>query len=206
MTLSELAAGWFYLFFSFAILTYLWKLNPLYRIAEAFSVGGLLAHSLIVTYGATFENLCIFPIKAGQWQRIIPMIFGFMVFFRLTRRYAWIARYPTCILAGVGTGVLFGATFDAQILKQIGMTATMFQKIDIFSAIITLISVVTVLSYFIYTHEHRGPLGISARIGRVIAMFSFGMNFAGELIWYLTLVVGILTRWFDNAIMPLLGK
>jgi len=205
MTLGELAAAWFYLFFSAAILSYLWKLNIVYRIAEAFSVGGAMAHSLITLYGGTIESFCFNPIKAGQLQRIIPVALGLMIFFRLTRRYAWVARYPTVVLTGVGTGVLFGATFDAQILSQIGMTASMFTTMDLLSAIFTFISVVTVLTYFIYTHEHKGPLGISARLGRVFAMFSFGMNFAGEIIWYMTLVVGILINWVEKAINPLLG-
>lgn len=205
MTFDEIMAAWFFALFSIAILSYLWKLNYVYKIAETFSVGALLAHTLLNSWTGSIEGICLKPILAGQVARIIPLIFGLAIFSRLSRRYAWISRYPTALLAGVGTGVMFGATFDAQILTQLAMTAQAFTDMGVFSAGVILIGVVTTLTYFIYTREHTGPLGISARIGRVFAMFSFGMNYAAELIWYLTLVVGIMIRlvdlWIKGAIL-----
>ncbi len=200
-------AAWTFAIFSLAILSYLWKLNYVYKIAETFAVGSLLAHTFVNTWTGSIEGICLKPLMSGQVLRIVPLVFGFLIFTRLSRQYAWISRYPTALLAGVGTGVMFGATFDAQILTQMAMTASAFVDKDIFSALIILVGVFVTLSYFIYTQEHTGVLGISARLGRVFAMFSFGMNYAAELIWYLTLVVGILIRlvdlWIKGAILGL---
>ena len=207
MSIGEIWAAWLFALFSIAILSYLWKVNIVYRLAEAFSVGSLTAHTLITTYTGTIEGVCLKPLITGEVVRIVPLLLGLLVFTRLMRKYAWVSRYPTAILTGVGTGVMFGATFDAQVLSQIGMTADAFKGADILGAVVILIGMATVLSYFIYTHEHKGPLGISARIGRVFAMFSFGLNFAGELVWYLTLMVGILIAmvdtWIKGAILGL---
>lgn len=207
MTFNEMMAAWTFALFSLAILSYLWKLNYVYKLAETFSVGSLLAHTFVNTWTGSIEGICFKPLMSGQIARIVPLIFGLMIFTRLSRQYAWISRYPTALLAGVGTGVMFGATFDAQILTQLAMTAQAFIDKDIFSALVILVGVFATLTYFIYTQEHTGAIGISARLGRIFAMFSFGMNYAAELIWYLTLVVGILIRlvdlWIKGAILGL---
>ena len=207
MNCGDMMAAWSFALFSLAILSYLWKLNYVYKIAETFAVGSLLAHTFITTWTGSIEGICLKPIMAGNVLRIIPLIFGLLVFTRLSRKYAWISRYPTAMLAGIGTGIMFGATFDAQILTQIAMTAKAFIDKDIFSAAVILVGVFTTLTYFIYTKEHTGALGISARLGRIFAMFSFGMNYAAELIWYVTLVMGIMIRlvdlWIKGAILGL---
>ena len=207
MNFGDMMAAWSFALFSLAILSYLWKLNYIYKIAETFAVGSLLAHTFITTWTGSIEGICLKPLMAGNVLRIIPLIFGLLVFTRLSRQYAWISRYPTAMLAGIGTGVMFGATFDAQVLTQIAMTAQAFIDKDIFSATVILVGVFTTLTYFIYTKEHTGALGISARLGRIFAMFSFGMNYAAELIWYVTLVVGIMIRlvdlWIKGAILGL---
>jgi len=207
MIFSDMVAAWTFAIFSLAILSYLWKLNYVYKIAETFAVGSLLAHSFINTWTWSIEGICLTPLLSGQIVRIIPLVFGLLIFTRLSRPYAWISRYPTALLAGIGVGVMFGATFDAQILTQIGMTASAFADKDIFSALVILFGMFTTLTYFVYTKEHTGPLGISAKLGRIFAMFSFGMNYAAELIWYITLVVGILIRlvdlWIKGAILGL---
>jgi hypothetical protein len=207
MTFGDMMAAWTFALFSLAILSYLWKLNFVYKIAETFAVGSLLAHTFISTWTGSIEGICLNPLMAGNVLRIIPLIFGLLAFTRLSRRYAWISRYPTALLAGVGIGVMFGATFDAQILTQLAMTAQGFIDKDFFSAAVILVGVFATLTYFIYTQEHTGALGISARLGRIFAMFSFGMNYAAELIWYVTLVVGIMIRlvdlWIKGAILGL---
>ena len=207
MIFSDMMAAWTFAIFSLAILSYLWKLNYVYKIAETFAVGSLLAHTFINTWTGSIEGICLTPLLSGQVVRIIPLVFGLLIFTRLSRPYAWISRYPTALLAGIGIGVMFGATFDAQILTQIAMTASAFASKDIFSALVILFGMFVTLTYFIYTKEHTGPLGISARLGRIFAMFSFGMNYAAELIWYITLVVGILIRlvdlWIKGAILGL---
>lgn len=207
MIFSDMVAAWTFAIFSLAILSYLWKLNYVYKIAETFAVGSLLAHSFINTWTGSIEGICLNPLFSGQVVRIIPLIFGLLIFTRLSRQYAWISRYPTALLAGIGVGVMFGATFDAQILTQMAMTASAFVDKGIFSALVILVGMFTTLTYFVYTKEHTGFLGISARLGRIFSMFSFGMNYAAELIWYITLVVGILIRlvdlWIKGAILGL---
>lgn len=207
MNFGDMMAAWTFALFSLAILSYLWKLNYVYKIAETFSVGSLLAHTFVNTWTGSIEGICLKPLMSGTVIRIVPLIFGFLIFTRLSRQYAWVSRYPTALLAGVGTGVMFGATFDAQVLTQIAMTATAFVEKDALSAVVILVGVFATLTYFIYTQEHTGALGISARVGRIFAMFSFGMNYAAELIWYLTLVVGIIIRlvdlWIKGAILGL---
>ena len=200
MTLDEIWAAWLFALFSIAILSYLWKITIVYRLAEAFSVGSLTAHVVITTYTGSIENIGIIPIMSGQYVRIIPLVLGLLVFTRFVRKYGWVSRYPTAVLTGVGIGVMFGATFRAQIIAQIGNTVSAFHEIDIVGAILTLVGMVTVLSYFIYTHEQKGPLGISAKIGRLFAMFSFGLNFSAEIVYYLTVMVGILIILYDTWI------
>ena len=205
MTFEEILVAWIFAFFSIAILSYLWKINIVYKIAESLATAAYTVHWFIGAWTSSVESACFKQIASGNLMRIIPLILGLLLFARLSKKYSWLSRYPVGLLAGVGIGVLFGATFDAQILTQISMTINAFTEKDILSGVVILIGVISMLSYFLYTHEHKGFLGISAKIGRIFAMFSFGMNYSAEMIWYLTILVGIMVQlinvWIKGAIL-----
>jgi len=131
-----------------------------------------------------------------------------MMYGRLSRKYAWISKYPTSFQLGVGVGVTTVAMLRAQIIDQLGFTVTDLFKarmsLELFNAIVVLIAVVTVISYFFFTLEHKGVVGYSAYIGRVFIMASTAVLWAGDYMWAMAMMAGILSFLVNDFVKKLL--
>jgi len=155
--------------------------NVFYDLSEGILLAGSAAFGLasyLKTLGTTLNTAF-----AGQFLLIIPVILGFLVFTRLTR-YRWAARYSVAMTAGVGVGLVFGATIRTDILNQIitGVSAvtkaTPVLGKDIVSALIMFVGALATISYFTYTTRfgnlfRKGPIGFLAKLGIVFLYISF---------------------------------
>ncbi len=188
--------------FIISVMSMLWKDNIFFRFGQAAIMGASIAHYTFMNFQSVHNN-AIKPILAGNMLFIIPLILGLLTYSRLRSDVSWLAKYPTNVLIGVGTGVMIAGTLRGQIIDQIKQTI-----LDAFTGlngILILIGVVTAFSFFIFTKEHTGALGTSVKIGRVFLMISLGANFSGELIWYLTQMIGRMMYILNEFIWPLLG-
>ena len=188
--------------FIISVMSMLWKDNIFFRFGQAAIMGASIAHYTFMNFQSVHNN-AIKPILAGNLLFIIPLILGLLTYSRLSSDVSWLAKYPTNVLIGVGTGVMIAGTLRGQIIDQIKQTI-----LDAFTGlngILILIGVVTAFSFFIFTKEHTGALGTSVKIGRVFLMISLGANFSGELVWYLTQMIGRMMYILNEFIWPLLG-
>lgn len=188
--------------FLISVMSMLWKDNLFFRFGQAAIMGASVAHYTFMNFQSVHTN-AIKPILAGNVFFIIPLILGLLTYSRLRSDVSWLAKYPTNILVGVGTGIMIAGSLRGQIIDQIKQTI-----LDAFTGlngILIFIGVVTAFSFFIFTKEHTGALGTSVKIGRVFLMISLGANFSGELIWYLTQMIGRLMYVLNEFIWPLLG-
>ena len=60
----------------------------------------------------------------------------------------------------------------------------------VINGLVVLIGVITGLSYFFFTKEHKGALGYSAKIGIYILMISFGASFGYTVMSRISLLIG----------------
>jgi glycopeptide antibiotics resistance protein len=190
--------------FIIATMSMLWKDNVFFRFGQAAVMGASIAHYTFMNFQSVHTN-AIKPILAGNVLFIIPVILGLLMYSRLSSELSWLAKYPTSVLIGVGTGVMIAGSLSlrGQIIDQVKQTI-----LDAFTGlngILILIGVVTAFSFFIFTKEHTGALGTSVKIGRVFLMISLGANFSGELVWYLTQMIGRMMYILNEFIWPLLG-
>ena len=165
-------------------LSFLWKSdNPLYSFAEHFFIGAMAGNTILPILQTIWDQGFIALIQ-GNLLTIFPIILGFMVFGRFTK-YRFLSRYPVSLLTGIGIGLVFVGIPKSQILKQMELTINAVTLADtpasLFNGIIITIGVLATLSYFTYTREHTGPLGISSKIGRLFIMVCLGMGWAGHL-------------------------
>jgi hypothetical protein len=123
------------------------------------------------------------PIISGNFNLIIPVLIGLLIYGQLSRKYAWTARIPISLTLGVGTGVAITGAFYGMFLAQIISTMKIKLTPDLsgLNSIILLIAVIAAISYFTFSREHTGALGMSARIGRIVLMAAFGAQFAGSI-------------------------
>ena len=205
----DLLGGLVGTFFIISVLSMLWKDNPIFRIGQQAIIGATMAHYILLNFKSALNN-AVLPMLGGNLLLFVPLLLGVLMYTRLKDNVAWIARYPTGVLVGVGTGVMIAGTLRGQIIDQIKNTVLDLTKSVISSNstgminnLLIAIGVVTAISFFTFTHEHKGALGVSAKIGRIFLMISLGANWSGELVWYLTQLIGRLS-WIINTVIKVM--
>jgi hypothetical protein len=205
----DLLGGLVGTFFIISVLSMLWKDNPIFRIGQQAIIGATMAHYILLNFKSALNN-AVLPMLGGNLLLFVPLLLGVLMYTRLKNEIAWVARYPTGVLVGIGTGVMIAGTLRGQIIDQVKNTVIDLTKnvasgnmTGIINTLLIAIGVVTAISFFTFTREHKGVLGISAKIGRIFLMISLGANWSGELVWYLTQLIGRLS-WIINTVIKVM--
>lgn len=200
----DLFAIIFGVFVTLFIYSFLVKENPLSRAVEHLFIGLAAVFTLASMYDAALTQAIwgTNRIAEGNYIWLIPILLSLMYFFFFTKKYFYLYRYPVAIVAGIMAGMvitgLIQSNFVAQIqatteLPLVGAAATAGTPPEWLNSLIIIIGIITALSFFFFTWEHRGPLGISVRIGRYILMATFGAAYGGTVMARMSLFIGRLT-------------
>ena len=190
---------WISSILSLAILSFLYKENPFFRAAEHIFLG--VANGYLVTF---YWHRILMPIlfrplfQQGELLLIIPFTIGILYLTRFIPRISWLVRIPIAIYMGYWTGVLIPATIQAQIIKQVQgtvLTSANFQSWNagtwgIVWSVIVFIGVLCTLSYFYFSREHKGVIGVTSRVGIVFVMIGFGAAFGYTVMARISLLIG----------------
>jgi len=170
------------------IFSFLYKDNPFYKFAEYLLVGISVGYFIVISIKTTVVPKLVFPIfREGDLLYLIPGILGFFMFLRFFPKLAWLSRISMALIIGAGAGVSIPAMMQAQIFAQ--MKASMGSYASINNIIVAL-AVITTLSYFFFSREHKGALGTSAKIGVFFMMLFFGATFGYTVMSRVTLLIG----------------
>ena len=99
--------------------SFLYRDNPLFKIAENLYVGVALGYSGIITwqqalkpevYQPIFEAPTSDALLTALLHRTVPIILGLMLVMRLSRKYGWVSRYAYAVMIGWGAGRSEGHT------------------------------------------------------------------------------------------------
>jgi len=163
---------------------------PGWRWLETLLVGGGIGNLVVQNYFGIIRT-GITPMMSGSIQVVPGIIFGALLYFRFYRKYAWVARYGFLWIMGVGAGVLLNSVFQGNVFVMITravtiMGSTLFETVN---NVLAFIIFITILTYFIFTKEHKGPLGISTKLGRYFLMITFGVSYAVliSMFYYVTI-------------------
>jgi hypothetical protein len=170
--------------------------NPFFAWAENTYVGGAVGMTIVVSFTWIVSNLIqkILSNPYANWPLIISLILGLMMLLRVHPKYSYLARIPISIATGVGVAVSTRAAIFSGLLYQI--RATILPIFDwrkpetAFTNLMIVVFVVTIMTFFVYTTELKGPLKISHRIGRLVLFASFGALFAQTYMGRLGLFLG----------------
>lgn len=186
----------------------LYRDNLFFRWGTRLVVGFAMADSLAWAMWGLNYYVWEPSTEKGQWWWWLGVPLGLMLYTRLSRPHAWISKYPLGVQLGVGVGTVAVGMLRTQILDQITFTVkdvfTAVTPMEIFNALIILIGVVTVVSYFFFTREHVGVLGYSAYIGRIFIMASIAVIWAGDFMWAMAMLAGVLYYLINDFIKGLL--
>jgi len=177
-----------------ALYSYLIGDNRLYKLFEHLYVGAAGGHAITMAFG-NIRDLGWTPmVTKGQAALIIPLILGCLLFARLTRSYAWLARYAVAVTVGIGTGVNLRGLPSAQILSQIQATMSPIRHIN---DLIMVLGVVGTIVYFVFMgfKGYRNVVTNSlATFGRWTMMITFGVGFGTSAFSMVARATGAVTN------------
>ena len=183
-----------------AIYSFLYKDNPVFKIAENLFVGVAMGYWIIITWfnilkPDVFETLIVPFFKdtgnAPQYAVIIPTLLGIFMLLRFSNKLSWLSRWSFAFVVGLGAGITIPNFIHAFILKQLSfnplITASVPESINNF---LTLLGVVSVLIYFFFSMEHKGIIGGVSKIGVWFLMIAFGASFGFTVMARMSLLIG----------------
>jgi len=198
------------------IFSFLYKDNPLFKLAENLYVGVSVGYTIVKTYDTVIVHLIWKPIVENQeWTLLIPVTIGLLMLTRYVPKAAWLSRYAFAFIVGVGAGLAIPRTVSSFILKQIedtvrpllmlvpgdGVTFSwnLMNPASSVNVIIVLIGVSSVLFYFFFSVEHSGPGKMVARTGVLFLMIAFGAAFGYTVMARMSLLIGRLTDLIEYS-------
>lgn len=214
--IGTLLSTWIAATLTIAILSFLYKDNPLYKFAEHLYVG--ISAAFWVVYVWAFDvvpmiwNKFIEHKTAGNWVEagilIIPTVFGIMM---LTRwfgpKVSWISRWPIAFTVGIGAGLGIIGSIQGFLIPQIrGTFIPLVAKnpVIMVNNIIIFVGVISSILYFYFSKEHKGALGVGSRIGIIFIMLAFGASFGYTVMARLSLLIGRFYFLIYDWIVPTL--
>ena len=209
-TFDTLLGAWLATGLTLFIFSFLYKDNPLFKLAEHLYVGVSLGYTIVKAYDTVVMTLIVRPIvDKGEWSLLVPVGIGMLMLTRYVPKAAWLSRYAFAFIVGVGAGLAIPRTISSFILKQIEDTVRpllsaapgdgMMFSVDLLNpasnlnGIIILFGVVSVLFYFFFSVEHTGAGKLIARAGIFFLMISFGAAFGYTVMARMSLLIGRLT-------------
>ena len=193
---TMLIGTWIAGFLTLAIFSFLYKDNPVYKLAEHIYVGVSAGYWLI--YIAFFD---VYPMliqgfqnETGleKWILLVPGALGLVMLSRWFPKTAWLSRWPIAFTVGIGAGLGITANIQGYVMPQMQATllpVTGWNMVSINNVILT-VGVVTTILYFYFSKPHKGALGWAARVGIVFIMVSFGASFGYTLMARISLLIG----------------
>ena len=209
------------------IFSFLYKDNPLFKLAEHLYVGVSVGYTIVKSYDTVIVHLIVKPIvEQGEIALLIPVAIGLLMLTRYVPRAAWMSRYAFAFIVGVGSGLAIPRTISSFILKQIEdtvrpvMTLPFDKAFDIivssemalaFGILLSLVLLIALLYFLVRVGIAKlsGMLQIAIVVLGVCVLFLtkylLKLEFRKGPTWLLSYLEPI-THVFDiNSIVVLLG-
>ena len=208
---------WCAAFMTLGILSFLYKDNPFYKVCESVLIGVSAAYWMVNGFWSTlvpnlFAKLAPttvreialpdLPVSATPGTDMalafVPLVLGFMLLWRLAPRGGWIAVWPLAFIIGTTAGMRLVASIEADLLAQTVATVRPLVAFDkateafdfwaTVGAVTSVAGVLSVLTYFFFSVEHKGAVGATARLGVWFLMITFGSAFGLTVMGRITLL------------------
>lgn len=212
---------WVAAFFTLAIFSFLYRDNPLYRLAEAILVGVSAGYVMVAGFWDAIAPKLLgrlmpaqmtwaFPKLEGEtpdYLAVIPLSLCVMVLCRLLPRGGWIARWPLAFVVGTYAGIRLISFLEADFVSQIRnsivplIAFTPSGVFDLWESVrntLRLVGVLSALTYFYFSADHTGFTGRVARVGVWYLMITFGASFAFTVMGRIALLAARLQFLFDD--------
>lgn len=210
MNLSHDLGVWVAALLTLCVFSFLWRDNPLYKLAEHLFVGVSAGYYMVLNFWNVIMANLVDPlgrafggeVAGGPWAAslgdyrawlVIPAGLGLLLFARLAPRGQWLSRYALAMVIGVYAGLKTTGFAQGDFVEQVGAslqplwTGSLLTDLDTW---IFTIGLITSLLFFFYSREHRGVLGFSSKLGIGFLMVSFGAGYGYTVMSRISLLIG----------------
>lgn len=171
------------------VFSYVYRENPLYRVAESLMVGLATAYQLVfLFYTFMVPTVTVQMMKQGDWYFLIPIAVGLLIYFRYVPGWQWLARYPLAIWIGWGAGNILA--FSPQVL--LGQITGTFLPLNTLDNIVIVVTVLASLYYFFFTFRTNDQVVAKsvAAVGRYAILIAMGATFGNTVLYRISLLLG----------------
>ncbi len=198
-SLGELLWGGIAALVTLAIFSFLYRDNVVYKFVERVWVGVTTGYWTMLLYHTSFQDKVVTPIfYRGQWWYILPSLLGVLMWFRLSKRYGYLARYSLAFYIGISTGVYIPLMIKTAILYQLhGAVQAIEPTWSGVMFAVAFVALICSLSYFFFSKEHTGVLGVTSKVGIYTLMIGFGAGFGMTVMGRVALLGHRVTFLFD---------
>ena len=167
--------------------SFLYKENPIYRVAEFLYVGLAAGYGVVATVdGYIRPTIKTDLMKNGEWLLLIPIVLGCMIYTRYIKSIAYLSRWTMAFFLGIGSGYVLTKDIQPYFITPIIST---FKPLFVSGAststsinnIIFVVGVCASLVYFFFTTKRTGVLDYTAAFGRWVMMIALGAAFGNTV-------------------------
>ncbi len=204
---------WISALLTLMILSFLYRDNLLYKVAEHLLVGVSAAYAMVLGFWTTLWPNAVVKL-APQAARLtdpqatpppadplvlVPVLLGLLMLCRLWPRLSWLSRWPTAFAIGTTAGYNLVRYLRTDFVGQVAATASAPLVVvadgrwlpgPSLDAVLVLAGTLCGVAYFTYGREHRGAWGGMARVGAWFMMVTFGAAFAYSVMGRVAILIG----------------
>lgn len=210
LTTMQLLGAWLSILLTLMVLSFLYDDNPVYKLAEHLFLGISIGIGVIeIYYGVFRPNLIDKLFFADGWTAmrvlwIVPLLLVGMLFMKLHRKYAWLARVPIAFMIAAYAGVKLTGELNANLMTQVaqsipdlgavweehGFWSWQADGAGVFSALMLVLGLTACLLHFYFSAPQNRPMQWISRFGILILMLSFGASFGYTVMGRISLAIG----------------
>ena len=179
------------------VFSFLYKDNPFFCFAEHLLVGLSAGYLICIYWHNVFVPELIAPLKehgdgkqAHLWVAVVLCLMWACKLYDPARD---LYRLALAFWVAIDMGLLIPTFMEAKILSQISGAIDISLDVEwhaIVGNIVLAVGTIASLTYFVFTKEHRGLVGISAKAGIWILMIGFGATFSYTILSRVYLLIG----------------
>lgn len=202
-SLATILGGWLSAGLTIFLFSFLYKDNPLFKIAEHLYLGVGMGWWFIVLLYGTWIPKAYEPFMQGEYLLIIPVLLGLSLVTQFIPRISWVSRYGFTFIMGYGAGLVLPLNLATDFMAQIAGTIKPFSQLGslgcgaIINAILIAIGAVCVLTYFYFSVEQKGIIKKASNVGIYFLMIYFGASFGNTVMARFSLLYGRFDMLYD---------
>lgn len=178
-------------FITLTVLSFLYKENPFFRVAEYVFIGLASGYGFAASL-RLFVNQALNPIFLGNLTFIVPVILGALFYAQFTKKYSALYRLPLSLAIGYGLGVTIWSVFATYFVKQVTASIVPIvtaNALTTFDNIVLVVGTVLSLCYFILHREQKGVWGGVTKVGKYFILAALGAVFGSTVLGRMAIII-----------------